>query len=239
MANPVSANQPTDYTRIVTLAVHEMRTPASVVGGYLRMLLTDATIPLESRQRRMVEEADKACQRLVALMAELSDLAKLDAGTVKLNIDRFDAFELVREVTGQVREGEDRGLVLDVQGPSTGAPLAGDRTRLRGALEVAVRAVMREQPSSTVIVVRVDRTLDAGRQHARVVIAPAPDADRAAASTGGPFEEYRRGLGLGLPLARRVIANVGGRIWSALPAEGTELPLGSRGAIVIVLPILD
>lgn len=237
MSNPASPHDPPNYPRIISLAVHEMRTPASVVGGYLRMLLTDATVPLESRQRRMVEEADKACQRLVALMAELSDLAKLDTGAAKLTADRFDVFELVREVTGQIREGEDRGLILDVQGPATGAPIAGDRARIRAALEVTVRAVMREQPASTVIVVRADQTLAAGRPHARVVIAPAPDLDRATASAEGQLDEYRGGLGLGLPLARRVLANVGGRIWSAMPPEGTELPLGARGAIVIVLPI--
>lgn len=241
MSNPASPhdppNYPLNYPRVISLAVHEMRTPASVVGGYLRMLLTDATVPLESRQRRMVEEADKACQRLVELMAELSDLAKLDTGAAKLGADRFDAFELVREVTGQTREGEERGLILDVQGPSTGAPIAGDRGRVRAAVEVAVRAVMREQPASTVIVVRADRTLDKGQPYARVVIAPASDIDRATASMGDQFDEYRGGLGLGLPLARRVLTKIGGRIWSATPPDGTELPLGARGAIVIVLPI--
>lgn len=241
MSDPASPddppNSPPNYPRIISLAVHEMRTPASVVGGYLRMLLTDAAVPLESRQRRMVEEADKACQRLVTLMAELSDLAKLDTGAAKLNADRFDVFELVREVTGQIREGEDRGLVLDVQGPSTGAPIAGDRARVRAALEVAVRAVMREQPASTVIVVRANRTLETARAHARIVIAPEPDLERATASIGERFDEYRGGLGLGLPLARRAIAKVGGRIWSATPPDGTELPLGARGAIVILLPI--
>jgi signal transduction histidine kinase len=181
------------------------------------MLLTDATVPLESRQRRMVEEADKACQRLVALMAELSDLAKLDTGAATLNVDRFDLFELMREVTAQTREGEERGLVLDVQGPSTGAPITGDRSRIRAALEVVLRAVMREQPASTVIAVCAARTLDRGRPYARVVIAPAPDVDRATVSTDGPFDEYRGGLGLGLPIARRVIARIGGRMWSAMP----------------------
>lgn len=239
MANPGSTHVPTDYTRIISLAVHEMRTPASVVGGYLRMLLTDATVPLESRQRRMVEEADKACQRLVALMAELSDLAKLDSGAAKLNADRLDLFELTREVAALVREGDERGLVLDVQGPATGALISGDRTRLRAALDVVIRAVMREQPASTVVVVRAVQTFDGGRPHARLIVAPAPDVDRAAASPGGPFEEHRGGLGLGLPLARRLLANIGGRIWSPTPPEGTELPLGARGAIVILLPLVS
>lgn len=237
MGNPPATQDPTDYARIISLAVHEMRTPASVVGGYLRMLLNDTTAPLDDRQRRMIAEADKACHRLVSLMAELSDVAKLDTGTAKLHTDRFDLFELVRETTQQIREGDERGLVLDVQGLSTGAPVEADRSRLRMAIDVVTRAVMREQPASTVIVVRTDRTRDHGRPYARLVIAPAPDVDRAAASSAGPFDEHRGGLGLGLPLARRLIAMVGGRIWSPAPPDGTELPLGSRGAIVILLPL--
>lgn len=237
MANPPSTGDLTDYARIISLAVHEMRTPASVVGGYLRMLLNDSTAPLDDRQRRMIEEADKACHRLVLLMAELSDVAKLDTGTAKLHTDRFDLFELVREATQQIREGDERGLVLDVQGLSSGAPVEADRSRLRTAIDVVTRAVMREQPASTVIVVRTDRTLDHGRPHARLVVAPAPDVDRATASNGGPFDEHRGGLGLGLPLARRLITLAGGRMWSPVPTNGAELPLGSRGAIVIVLPL--
>src|SRR5262249_54075067 len=41
---------------LLSLAVHEFRTPASVIGGYLRMLQRDVE-PLTPRQRKMVDEA--------------------------------------------------------------------------------------------------------------------------------------------------------------------------------------
>lgn len=47
------------YWQLITLAVHEFRTPASVVGGYLRMLQRDPDNPLTERQRKMVEDAEK------------------------------------------------------------------------------------------------------------------------------------------------------------------------------------
>src|SRR5262245_20581185 len=52
------------YPQLISLAVHEFRTPASVVGGYLRMLQRDPENPLTDRQRKMVEEAEKSCTRL-------------------------------------------------------------------------------------------------------------------------------------------------------------------------------
>src|SRR5262249_56940485 len=67
--------------QLLSLAVHEFRTPASVVGGYLRMLQRDADPPLSERQRRMVDEAEKSCARVVAIVAQLGDIGKLDSGS--------------------------------------------------------------------------------------------------------------------------------------------------------------
>src|SRR5438128_1347084 len=46
--------------QLLSLAAHEFRTPASVVGGYLRMLQRDSETPLVPRHRKMVHEAEKA-----------------------------------------------------------------------------------------------------------------------------------------------------------------------------------
>src|SRR5262249_33965089 len=72
------------YPRLLSLAVHEFRTPASVVGGYLRMLQRDTDAQLSERQRKMIDEAERSCARLVAIVAEMSDIAKLDAGVITL-----------------------------------------------------------------------------------------------------------------------------------------------------------
>ncbi len=72
------------YTPLISLAVHELRTPIGVVSGYLRMMLRDTDEVLTPRQRKMVEEADRSCFRLTAMIAELSDVGKLDAGTIRL-----------------------------------------------------------------------------------------------------------------------------------------------------------
>ena len=61
----------------------------------------------------------------------------------------------------------------------------------------------------------------------------------------GPFDEKRGGLGLALPLARRVIEGHGGRLWSPAPRRATRSPgqrTGDplrRGSAVISLPITE
>src|SRR3954465_3808057 len=119
--------------QLLSLAVHEFRTPASVVGGYLRMLQRDSDPPLSERQRRMIDEAEKSCARLVAIVAELSDIGKLDAGTVKLAQQPVDLFSLAQKVADLVHEARDRDVQLKTSGPSDGAAITGDATRLHAA----------------------------------------------------------------------------------------------------------
>jgi signal transduction histidine kinase len=84
--------------RLNSLAVHELRSPASVISGYLRMLQRDTEAPLTDRQRKMVEEAEKSCGRLVALIADLSEVGKIDEGVVTMSRRKTDVFRLVNEM---------------------------------------------------------------------------------------------------------------------------------------------
>jgi signal transduction histidine kinase len=233
------------YPQLISLAVHEFRTPASVVGGYLRMLQRDTDTPLSDRQRTMIDAAEKSCARLVAIVAELSEVGKLDAGLVSLARQALDAFTLVDEVAGLVHEAKDREVNLTVRGPSTGATMSGDAARLRQAFDAIFRAILREKPGhSTVVVERRIETAD-GRRSAIFIVADQASVQVAYDRKPGPFDEKRGGMGLALPLARRVIEGHGGRIW-APAADAEELEPGrvstdplTRGSAVISLPITE
>ena len=131
---------------LISLAVHEFRTPASVVGGYLHMLQKDHDPPMSERQRRMIEEAEKSCARLVAIVAELSDIGKLDSGLVKLARQPLDLFSLIGKVAELMHEGKDREVHLKLSGPMDGANMTGDATRLRTAFHAIFRAILRKSP---------------------------------------------------------------------------------------------
>ena len=73
---------------------------------------------LSERHRKMVDEAEKSCARLVGLISELSDIGKLDSGLLPLNRERLDLFSLVADVAEHVQEGRDREVRLEVRGES-------------------------------------------------------------------------------------------------------------------------
>jgi len=232
----------------LSLAVHEFRTPATIVGGYLRMLQRDGESTLTERQRKMIDEAEKSCTRLVALIAELSDISKLDAGMIALSRQPLDLFTLVGEVAGLVQEAKDRDVHLEVRGDTDGARIDGDATRLRTAFDAIFRAILREKPGPSTVV--ADRRFETrgGTRSAVIVVADAASVQTACDQTPAPFDEKRGGLGLALPLARRVIEGHGGRLWSPAPA-GTngqadaddERPPDAiaRGTAIISLPLTE
>jgi len=231
---------PTDqlrYPELLSLAVHEFRTPASVVGGYLRMLQRD-NAALTDRQRKMIDEAEKSCGRLVALITELSDVSKLDSGLISLNRQPLDVFALVGEVAEHVQEAKDREVRLEVRGEPAGARIAGDAPRLRSTLDAVFRAVLREKAGPCVVA--ADRRFESreGQTSAVIVIAEDGSVQTAYESAPGAFDEKRGGLGLALPLARRVVEGLGGRIWSPAQQEGDDDAL-ARGSIIIAFPVTE
>jgi two-component system, NarL family, sensor histidine kinase BarA len=226
------------YSELLSLAAHEFRTPVTVVSGYLRMLLLDAGAPLDERQRKMIEEADKSCGRLTAIVSQLSEIARLDEGALKLGRTEFDLFTMLDEVAGGVDEASDRNVRLELAGESAGARMTGDVFRLQQAFTAIFRAVLREQPSRTRVVVdrrRVKKASKTGSEKgsdasALVVVARAEDVEAARSGAPASFNEYRGGLGLALPIARRVVERHGGRMWSAQAGA-------VAGPIVVALPL--
>jgi signal transduction histidine kinase len=230
-----------DYPQLLSLAVHELRTPAGVVGGYLRMLLRDTDPPVSDRQRKMIEEAEKSYARLVALVAELSEISKLDAGLVAIKRLSLDLFALVQDVAGHVHEASDRGVRLELQGNDAGTLITGDPDRLRSAFDAIFRAVMREQAGPCTVV--IDRRIDTREGRSSAVILTAAQErvqtmNAANSAASGPFDDKRGGLGLALPLAKRVIEAHGGQIWSPAPAGQSDDGSPEKCSVVVSFPII-
>src|SRR5436309_12716894 len=104
------------FPRALALAVHEFRTPVTVVSGYLRMLLKEQGGPLTEKQRKMLEEAERSCGRIGALVAEMSELGKLEGGELAVARQAFDLAPLVAELASGMQEGNDRDVRLEVRG---------------------------------------------------------------------------------------------------------------------------
>src|SRR5688500_19252541 len=103
------------WPRLLGLAVHEFRTPITVVAGYLRMVLKERAGPISDQQRKLLEEAEKSCGRLSALVAEMSDLSALESGKAASNKAALDLSALLRDVAASLPEMPDRSVTIALE----------------------------------------------------------------------------------------------------------------------------
>jgi signal transduction histidine kinase len=235
MAVTSDSQSPTsEQAELLALAVHEFRTPVTVVAGYLRMLAREQVGPLSERQLKLVQDAERSCARLGALVSEMSDLANLDGGAAELARDEVPLDEVVDEVAAAAEEGRDRGVTVTRRCGSEPLHVAGERRRIRDAVAHFVTAVLREQSEAGPVVLATERRVVEGRPMAALTIAREDTAD-ARLTEPGPsarLNEFRGGLGLALPIARRVVEHLGGQVWST----GTGRVLGG---IAVLLPLKE
>jgi hypothetical protein len=118
-----------------------------------------------------------------------------------------------------------------------GAPLTGDRQRLTAAFGAFFRALLREQPSAVTMVAERRLVRHDHSTSATVIIAREADVQRAYDAAPRPFDEHRGGVGLALPIARRVIERHGGRLWS--PEQTDDEDRGLRSAMIVSIPISE
>jgi signal transduction histidine kinase len=199
------------------------------------MLIREQAGAVTDPQRKILEDTAKACARLGAVVAEMSDLARIESGDIVVAGAPFDLAALVVDLGGRLTEGEDRGLRLEVRvtGP---LPVTGDRVRLAAAITALMHVVLRERDSPGVVVVECSARPDAGQTWAIVTIGDESITEgllHGASHVSPHFDEWREGLGLALPVGRRVIEAHGGAVWSvrvgaAPTGSALRLPLAPQ-----------
>src|SRR3954470_14469098 len=129
------------WPKVLSLSVHEFRTPMTVVSGYIRMLLKDRAGAVTDQQRRLLEEAEKSCGRLSALVSEVSELSNLEAGTLPFNKQHTDARAALRAAVAQLPALSDRDVRIDLELGEGAATVNGDPIRLAQAFGAVIAAL--------------------------------------------------------------------------------------------------
>lgn len=206
---------PTDprWPKILSLSVHEFRTPMTVVAGYIRMLLKDRAGALNDQQRRLLEEAEKSCARLSALVAEVSELSNLEAGTAPFNRSTADLHAILRDAVAQLPSLPDREVSVSLELDAEPAPIGADPVRMTQAFGSIIAAIRRELVGEGGLIVRGHRRPDGYE----ILLGDAATLEALAAEPSdsrGTFDEWRGGVGLSLAVARRILNAHGGSIYS-------------------------
>ncbi|MEZ5650442.1 MAG: PAS domain-containing sensor histidine kinase [Burkholderiaceae bacterium] len=228
-------------TDFVSLVGHELRTPLTVVSGALEAMAAGLTGAVEPTMRELIDMGQRNCTRLRRLIENLLDVNRIETGAVVYQLQHLPVRDAVEHVARVLAlEVDQAGLALDLDGVDRQSVVLADPARFEQVLGQLLGNAMKFSGPGKVIEVR-SATSAAGRIRISVVDrGPGIHPDFAPKV----FEKFARdpqvlasgieGFGLGLSIARALVASMNGRIgyhanagpgcefWFELPAIATE-----------------
>ncbi|NEP01570.1 MAG: response regulator [Symploca sp. SIO2E9] len=114
---------------------HELRTPMNSILGFSQMLLRQRHNPLKPQQIDMIERILNNGKHLLALINDILDLSKIDAGRMELKLEDLNLAKLVIATTNELRSlADEKNLALHVQADLHNPNAINDGVRLRQIL---------------------------------------------------------------------------------------------------------
>lgn len=114
---------------------HELRTPLNSIIGFSGILAQGMAGELTEEQQGQVEMIRQSGRHLLALINDVLDLSKIEAGVVGVDLERFDPVEVVDDVVGTLSPlAAEKELELDVTRPERTSPITSDPGKLKQIL---------------------------------------------------------------------------------------------------------
>jgi len=196
---------------------HELRTPLTSIQGFLEALL-DGTISESQAKERYLKVIHGETLRLNRLIHELLDLALIESGKVRWDINPIDVSSLVSRVLLKLKpQMEQRQVVVEPGVPGNLPPMLGNEDRVEQVLTNLVENAVRYSPPGSAITVR------AAELEGTITVEVA-DRGPGIPPEDLPYiwERFHRveksrsrslgGTGLGLAIVKQIIVAHGGRV---------------------------
>lgn len=196
---------------------HELRTPLNAIMGFSDLLTASRTDTLSERQRRHIAHVRSASVHLLAIVNDMLELSRIEAGVLEFRREPVVVAEVLSEVLTSVTSLALRKSVRIESEVSGDWTVQGDRKRLKQILYNLVGNAIKFTPAGGMVRVRAGAEGDFLRFSVNDTgIGIRPD-DQAVI-----FEPFRRakdaaemheGTGLGLAITKQLVERQGGRIW--------------------------
>jgi GAF domain-containing protein/CheY-like chemotaxis protein len=222
---------------------HELRTPLNAIIGVTEMLLEDAQAAAQPDQIEAHERILRAGRHLLALINDILDLSKIEAGKLELSLESVALAPLVEDVVSTIRQlASKNGNQVVVECPAEVGAIRADPTRLRQAL-LNLASNASKFTERGLIRIDVRRQPDAGSRDWVTMSVSDTGIGMTADQMAKLFEEFTQadasttrkygGTGLGLAISRRLCRLMGGDITVASsPGQGStftiRLPADAR-----------
>jgi phosphoserine phosphatase RsbU/P len=222
---------------LATLA-HDIRTPLGAIDGYCEIMEAEIHGPVTDRQRETLGRVRMIGRHLLSLLDNVMELARLDAGVVRLRDEPVDLFQAAREAVQMLIPSADAQLQTLQLRSSEPVVAAGDHERVRQVLVNLIGNAVKFTPQGGSISVSTSVREIEGAAFGEVRVRDSgpgiAEVERTAI-----FEPYYRsdgtadvpGVGLGLAISHGLIRQMGGEL-------EVESEVGVGSVFLLRLPVL-
>lgn len=217
---------------------HEFRTPLNSIMSLARILLDRLDGDLTGDQETQVGFILESAKTLSEMVNDLLDLAKVEAGKVRIRVKTFEVMELFSALKGMLKpllaDNSSVDLVFS-EGPNL-PPMRTDEGKVSQILRNFISNAIKFTPqgeikicaelrgSGSVLFEVTDTGIGIPPEHLETVFQEFSQIEN-------PLQERYRGTGLGLPLCRKMALLLGGKVW-------VKSELGRGSSFFVELPIV-
>jgi two-component system cell cycle sensor histidine kinase PleC len=227
---------------------HELRTPLNAINGFSEIMVAEMYGPLgDTRYRDYSRDILNSGQHLLALINDILDMSKIEAGKMNLRFEPLALGEVAEDALRLVRNrAEAAGLALRLDFADELPEVEADYRAIKQVLLNLLSNAVKFTPRGGLITVRAERRDDPLGERVRVSVQdtgigiPPEDLARLAR----PFEQIegqhtktQQGTGLGLALTKSLVEMHGGLLdLRSAPGQGTSatftLPVSQASALL-------
>jgi signal transduction histidine kinase len=197
---------------------HELRTPLNAIIGFSQVLRERISGEINAKQEEYLDDIVTSANHLLALINDVLDLSKVEAGQVELQVAPFSLRDALERGVSMVREqATTDGVQVALHANGGLDVVTGDERRIRQVIFNLLSNAVKFTPAGGLV------DVSATQRNGEVTVSVADTGPGIAAEDlDRIFEEFqqtetgarqREGTGLGLALSKRFVEMHGGRIW--------------------------
>ncbi len=225
-------------TEFISIVSHELRTPLTPIKGYIDLILEGDAGEITKEQANYLNIVQSNTDRLVALVNDLLDISRIEAGKIDVEIKPVDTDEVIHEVVSFHRKQiESQGLQVFVNLPAKLPLVKADRGRLTQVLSNLITNAYKYTPAGGTInvsafpdgefleVIVSDTGLGVSKEDQKKLFTKFFRVD-------SPATREASGTGLGLAIVKSIVEKHEGEIW-------VKSALGKGSAFHFTLPLVE
>ena len=213
-------------SEFVSLVSHELRTPLTSIIGFISLILDGKTGKINQKQHESLSRAHRQSKRLAALINDLLDVSRIEAGRIELKQEQVEIDWIAERRIEELRpQADEKAISLLLKAQSNLPSMIADADRIGQIFVNLIGNAIKFTPDNGKVTVRISKSQQNGSLtegvHVEVVDTgpgiPTEEREKV-------FDKFRQlgsvqtrqpygGTGLGLSIAAGIVEAHGGRLW--------------------------